>query len=328
MPHPPIAVPLGIDISKASFDVALLSSSHKAKHLHCSNDTAGFEQLCQWLQQQGIEQVHACLEATSVYSHDLALHLYEAGHPVSIVNPLRIHGYGKSQLNRTKTDRADAKLIAQFCRDLKPALWQPAPEAVQQLQAYTRRLEALEQMLTQEKNRQLIAPSEDLAADIEAHPAFLEGQRETLKKRLCDYIQAHESLSQQHDCLVSITGVGTLTAARVLSEIGRVEQFSSARQLAAFAGLTPQQRESGTSVKGRTRLCKLGNHRLRKALYFPALSMIRHCQPIQQFRDRLLAAGKYKMQVVGAVMHKLIRIIYGVLKSQKPFDPKMIMNHA
>ncbi|MEO0988381.1 MAG: transposase [Cyanobacteria bacterium J06639_14] len=118
--------------------------------------------------------------------------------------------------------------------------------------------------------------------------------------------------------------LGSATALR-LAEIGSTNHFASARQLAAFAGLTPQEQLSGTSVCGKTRLCKIGNRRLRKALYFPALNLMRRCPQAQVFRERLLAAGKPKMQVVGAMMHKLIRIIYSVLKSGQPFDPDKLL---
>lgn len=160
-----------------------------------------------------------------------------------------------------------------------------------------------------------------LKGDIEAHIQFLEGQITALKKRLHEHIQAQTSLKDQHQLLTTITGVGDYTASVVLAEIGSVTLFTSARQLAAFAGLTPQEHQSGTSVQGKTRLCTVGSVRLRKALYFPALNLIRHCPQIQTFRDRLLAAGKTKMQVLGAVRHKLIRVIYGVLHSNQPFDP-------
>jgi transposase len=133
-------------------------------------------------------------------------------------------------------------------------------------------------------------------------------------------IALHPDLAAQQQLLTSIPGIGEI----VLAEIGSIELFGSARQLAAFAGLTPRESLSGTFVKGRTRLCKIGNPRLRKALYFPALSAIRYASPIQQFREQLLARGKNKMQVVGAVMHKLIRIIYGVLSSQQPFNPDIL----
>ncbi|XGV95329.1 MAG: IS110 family transposase [Leptolyngbya sp. BL-A-14] len=311
---------LGLDISKASFHAAVLKGDKRASVKAFVNSEAGFEGLKEWLQQQGIERVHGCMEATSIYGHALATYLHSQGHVVSIVNPARIKGYGQSQLRRTKNDRADAKLIAQFCRDLKPAAWQPSQSMVQELQAFTRRLEALEQMVTQEKNRLDITPMV-LKGDIEAHIQFLEAQITAVKKRLHEHIQAQATLNAQQQLLVSIVGVGDDTAAVVLAEIGSIDLFSSARQLAAFAGLTPQEHQSGTSVAGKTRLCKVGSVRLRKALYFPALNLIRRCPPIQTFRDHLLAAGKTKMQVVGAVMHKLIRVIYGVLHSGQPFDP-------
>jgi transposase len=136
------------------------------------------------------------------------------------------------------------------------------------------------------------------------------------------HIKAHEQLNEQQQLLTSITGIGDKSAAIILAEIGSIAVFDSARQLAAFAGLTPQEFQSGSSVRGKTRLCKIGNPRLRKALYFPALVAIRLCQKIQAFRNRLLNAGKTKMQVVGAVMHKLIRVIDGVLKSKSTFRPK------
>jgi transposase len=313
------AVNLGIDISKATFHAAVLKADNRAQVKAFANSEVGFEALSQWLNQQGVEQVHGCMEATSIYGHALASYLHRQGHRVSIVNPARIKGYGQSQLRRTKNDRADAKLIAQFCRDLNPTVWQPSEVEVMELQAFTRRLEALEQMVTQEKNRLTITP-ESLQADIEAHIAFLEAQITLVKKRLATHIQAQATLKEQHQLLTTIVGIGDYTASVVLAEIGSITLFSSARQLAAFAGLTPQEHQSGTSVHGKTRLCKIGKVRLRKALYFPALNLIRRCPQIQAIRDRLLAAGKTKMQAVGAVMHKLIRIIYGVLHSKQPFD--------
>jgi transposase len=192
------------------------------------------------------------------------------------------------------------------------------------LQGFSRRLEALEQMITQEKNR-LELSDEEFRADIESHIEFLEAQVESVKKRLQQHIKAHERLAKQKTLLVSIAGIGEKTAATVLAEIGSIEMFRSARQLAAFAGLTPREFKSGSSVNGKTRLCKIGNPRLRKALYFPALASIRHCPQIQALRTRLMQAGKNKMQVVGAVMHKLIRVIYGVLKSGQPFDPNKLV---
>jgi transposase len=260
-------VSLGIDISKSSFHAAVLKDEKRASIREFANTEAGFAALSQWLQQQGIEQVHGCLEATSIYGHALATYLHTQGHRVSLVNPARIKGYGQSQLRRTKNDRADAKLIAQFCRDLKPAAWQPSEATVMELQAFTRRLEALEQMVTQEKNRLTITPAA-LKADIEAHLAFLEAQITSVNKRLQAHIQAQTTLKESHQLLTSIVGIGSYSASVVLAEMGSITLFRSARQLAAFAGVTPQEHQSGTSVQGKTRLCKIGNVRLRQALYF------------------------------------------------------------
>ncbi|MGB0560353.1 MAG: IS110 family transposase, partial [Spirulinaceae cyanobacterium] len=142
--------------------------------------------------------------------------------------------------------------------------------------------------------------------------------------RMDAHIQGHEALATSYGLLTSITGIAAVTATTLLAEIGDIHRFKSARQLAAYAGLTPQERKSGTSLTGKTRLCKIGNSVLRKALYFPAITAARHCPELRAFYDRLIAAGKSKMQAIGAVMHKLIRIVFGVLKSGKSFDPDFL----
>ena len=115
---------LGIDIAKQKFDVALLLEG-KTKHKACKNSAEGFETLRLWLEKQGIQKVHACLEATGNYGEDLAIYLHEAGHTVSIVNPARIKGFGQSELIRTKTDKIDAALIARFCLVMNQDLGAP-----------------------------------------------------------------------------------------------------------------------------------------------------------------------------------------------------------
>lgn len=315
---------LGIDISKATFDVALIIGEKRHKSKKFSNNLEGFEDLDRWLNQQGVESVHACMEATNIYGNALATYLHQKGHLVSIVNPSQVKGYGQSRLRRTKNDRADANLIADFCKTLNPRPWKPSAAEVAELQALTRRLDALDKMITQEKNRLETAP-EILQGDIEDHIGFLKQQVNALKKSIQIHLEQHDKLHEQQQLLTTIIGIGESTAARILSEIGSIDNFGSARQLAAFAGLTPQDNQSGESIQGKTRLCKIGNSRLRKALYFPALNAIHRCPQIQTFRERLLARGKTKMEVVGAVMHKLIRVVYGVLKSGKVFQPEKLI---
>jgi transposase len=318
-------IPIGIDMAKATFVAALLTRGNRGASQQFSNDDAGFAALLTWLSGQSVTEFHACLESTNVYGQGLAVFLYEQGHRVSIVNPACIRGYGQSQLRRTKNDQADAMLIARFCRDTPPRPWQPQAAILQQLQSQTRRLGALTENITQEKNRLKVTTDDDVQTDIKDHITFLEAQEKQVKARLLALIQTDDDLVAQHQLLTSIVGVGDASAAILLAEIGAIERYASARQLAAAAGVTPQERLSGTTVNGKTRLCKIGNVRLRTALYYPALTLIRYCEPIQVWRNRLLQDGKTKMQVVGAVMHKLIRIVFGVLKSRTPFDPAKLI---
>ncbi|NEO88707.1 MAG: IS110 family transposase [Spirulina sp. SIO3F2] len=266
------------------------------------------------------------MEATNIYGHALAAHLVEQGQTVSIVNPSRIKGYAQSQLSRTKNDRADAKLIAHFCRDLKPHAWQPLPESLEVLQCMARRWQELEKMITQESNRkERFEKKPELRVEIEAHIKFLKEQKKTRKKLMRKHFKTHDDLAQQRDLLTSIPSIAEQTAMLLLAELGDISRFRCARQVAAFAGLTPRERLSGTSVRGKSRLSKLGNRHLRRVLYYPALTALRCCEPFQMLRSRLLAAGKTKMQAVGAVMHKLSRVVFGVLKSGTPFEPDLLI---
>ena len=318
---------LGIDVSKLNFDAALLETStdggsqSRPKHKAFPNTLAGLERLAAWL---GDRKVHACLEATNTYGDALARFLHEKGHTVSVVNPARTKAFAQTQAARAKTDKADAALIARFCHMHQPAPWAPPLPEVAHLQALVRRLDALHEMRQMEKNRRDTAPA-TLHTDLDEHIAFLETQIEKTRKAIQDHIDTTPTLKKQGDLLTSIPGIGTTTAAALLSEIGDVTQFASARQMAAFAGLDPRVRQSGSSVRGRACLSKAGSSRLRSALYFPALAALRFNPAIAALRARLLSAGKVRMLVVGAAMRKLLQIAFGVLKSGKPFDPAVCM---
>ena len=315
---------LGIDISKKDFHVVLLKEERGSKPKKFTNDTAGFENLNKWLKKQGVEELHACLEATSIYGDALAEFLYEAGYQVSVVNPARIKGFAKSELLRTKTDSVDAALIARFCAAIKPSLWKPTPPEVKELQALLRRLESLTEMYQQEENR-LETATKTVAKLTRAHLDYIKEQQAEIKKMISDHFDQHPHLKQQRELLTSIPGIGEQTAAVLLAEVGRIEDYKNARQLAAYAGLTPCERSSGTSVRGKTRLSCTGNVRLRKALYMPAVVAMR-CNPLlKAVSERLLGRGKVKMQVIGALMRKLVHLAFGILKSQKPFDPTYLL---
>jgi transposase len=314
---------LGIDIAKLTFDAALLTAEGKPKHRTFSNDAAGYHALTDWLHQNQIAdlaQIHACLEATGHYGDALARSLLAWGGTVSVVNPASIRAFARTELSRTKTDKADAARIARYCQMHRPPAWTPPADEVATLQALVRRLETLKQMRLMERQRLDGAPAA-IHDSLQAVLSVLEEQVTAVERQIKEHLGNHPDLKRRHDLLESIPGVGTVSAATLLAELGDVSQFRSARQVAAFVGLAPRLFESGTSVRARASLCKMGRPRLRRAVYYPALSALR-CNPaIRALAERLRAAGKSKMTIVGAAMRKLVHIVYGVLKTGKPFDP-------
>jgi transposase len=315
--------PLGIDISKRKFDACLLREGGRLRHRVFPNTPDGFSQLSAWLSQQKVERVHACLEATGAYSEALATYLHEAGQAVSVVNPAQIKAYAQSRLSRVKTDKADATLIAQFCAERRPPRWSPLPQEVRELQALARRLDSLAEMRQMEANRLDVAATVAVRESLAGHLAYLDEEVARTEELIRSHIDSHPALRGQRDLLLSIPGIGETTAARLLAEIMDVKLYASARQLAAFAGLAPRLHESGSSVRRKARLSKAGAPRLRKALYFPAIAAIRYNPYIKDLSERLKARGKCPMQVIGAAMRKLLHLAYGVLKSGRPFDPKL-----
>ena len=318
---------LGIDIAKLKFDVCLMNTQGKLKHKVFPNTASGFAQLAAWLSKQQVERPHACMEATGAYGEALAYDLHAAGHKVSVINPAAVRAFAGSRLSRTKTDKVDAELIARFCLAQQPLAWTPPAPEVRELQALVRRLEALIEMRVAEENR-LEAGSVVAAvrSSVEAHVAYLDAETKRTEELIRHHIDSHPTLKQQSALLDSIPGVGETTAALLLAEIVDVTQYRSARQVAAYAGLVPRERRSGSSVRGRTRLSKIGNARLRKALYFPAITALR-CSPFfKAWAEGLRQRGKCKMSVIGAAMRKLVHLAYGVLKTGKPFDPEWAQN--
>jgi transposase len=310
----------GIDVAKAHLAIVLLTSAEKTLRKSCPNTAAGHTDLLRWLTRHADGPVAVGLEATGGYQDAVALALHEAGHRVSVLNPQAIAAYAKSQLQRAKTDPVDAHLIARYVRTQQPPAWTPAPLEARQLQALVRRLEALLDMKTQETNR-LETAAPIVHPSIHGTVAHLTTEIAAVKAQIRTHIDQFPTLRTQHDLLQSIPGIGATTAAIVLGEILEIRRFAEARQLAAFAGLVPQVVHSGTSVRGRGALTPHGTRRLRKALYFPALTALR-CNPVvQPFAQRLRAAGKPKMVVVVAVMRKLLHLIYGVLRSGRTFTP-------
>lgn len=306
----------GVDIAKQTFDVALLVDE-KWLCRSFPNTSEGIQRFQRLLGQKH----HVCLEATGRYGRLLARSLFEAGHIVSVVNPLRVQRYSQSRLRRTKTDRADAILLAEFCDKEIPRAWKPLPDEVEELRELVRRREHVLGMRQMERNRSLAGPcSPSVAASIERSLAFWAEELSQIEREIEQFFSREVQLEAQRELLRSIPGIGPISAAILLAEIGDIAEFPRAKSLVAFAGLSPSEHSSGTSVRGKTGIAKMGNPRIRRTLYMATLSAKRHNPVVKAFAARL-APGKPKKVVHVAAMRKLLHIIYGVLSNQRPFEP-------
>jgi transposase len=308
---------LGIDIAKDKFDCCLLWEGQKLFN-EFPNTVRGFKKLGRWLESHHIPAAHlqTCMEATGRYGLALAAWLFKAGARVSAENPARIKYFAKSCLARNKTDRADAFIIAEFCRTQRTRAWSPLPVALERLRGLNRLLVARKQQLADERRRAAMLPA-FLRAHIRALMRGLERQIARLQEEMEELMAGSPELGRKIDLLCSIPSVGKVTAQTVLAELP--PGIQSARQAAAYAGLTPQQNDSGQK-QGRSRLSKTGNPHLRFALYMPAVSGRTSNGRMKRCAARLQEKGLSKKQIIGACMHLLMRLCFGVLKSGEPYQ--------
>jgi len=313
---------VGIDVSKARLDVLLVRDDQREGQ-HFTNTPTGYAKLHGWLQRRlPSSQVQVCMEATGTYADGVATYLYEHGYRVSVVNPARIKGYAASQLQRNKTDKLDAALIADFCRTQQPPAWQPTSPAIRHLQQLVRHLDDLTQARQAAHNHledTTLAPV--VVQHWQAQLTLLDAQLAATRQAIRAWLNQHPDLNQQADLLRSIPGIGDLTIAKLLAECRDLRAFRDVRQLVAFAGLNPRHHVSGSSVHKRPRISRTGAASLRAALYMPALVAMRFNPVLRAFADRLRARGLVGKVLVVAVMRKLLHLVFGVLKSGQPFDP-------
>ena len=320
---------LGNDVAKAKakLDCCLLLDevSGKRKSKVINNTQSGVIDLLAWAAKQNIspEELHVIMEATGVYHEQVAMALADAGVRVSIINPAQVKDFGHSLAVRTKTDGVDSFVLARYGALLKPAAWiPPAPEA-RMLQALLARRDAIAQDVQRERNRQEKADATDTPAliqkSLEDSIEFLVKQLILFQQNIDDHINRHPNLEKDMNLLQSIPGVGPQVGSNMLSVLSS-HHFESAEQLAAYLGLVPVERQSGSSVLGRARLSKAGPARMRAVLYMAAV-VAKRCNPhVKAVYDRLLARGKSKMSALGAAMRKLVHLCFGVLKTQQPYQ--------
>lgn len=312
---------IGIDVSKATLDVGVVSEGQRL-HAQFENTGPGYVALRRFLRKHGAKGSWVCLEATGVYGEDVAAYLHEQGHPVSVVNPAQVRGYAQSRLSRNKTDKVDAYLLAEFCRDHQPALWTPPAPAWLELRALVRHYQDLDQVRQQTANRQETASASPLVNRQRSDQlTLLDAQLKQTRQAILDHLDQHPDLKHDKDLLTSIPGIGDLTAGKLLAECRCLTDFDDVRQLVAFAGLNPRRHQSGSSVRHQTTISRCGSPTLRQALYMPALVAMRFNPILAAFAQRLRQKGLHPKAIIVAVMRKLLHLIFGVLKSKRPFDP-------
>lgn len=317
---------VGVDVSKAKFDVALLREAGKFRSKALANDAAGFAQLLHWLREQvpeGLEQLHVCMESTGSYHEALACFLHDSGVRVSVVNPLLVKRFAELRRLRNKTDSTDARCLAMFCEAERPERWQAPSLALRTLQALVARLDTLQALRQGEANRLEVAhPS--VADSIRKVMAELDAAIADVKAQIRRTVDDDPDLGRRARLLETIPGLGERTIPQLLAYIGDPARFTSAKALIAYASLTPRVRQSGTSLNQLRGTYPMGHQALKRLLYFPAMVAGRFNPIVAAFWQRLRAQNKPGKVIVVACMHKLLRIIYGVLRSGKPFDQTLV----
>jgi transposase len=314
----------GVEVSARTLLVERGSEGETLARREFPNTAEGHQAVLSFLQRGG-RAVRVCMESTGLYGLDLALCLQRAGVELMVANPRAARHFAQALMKRSKTDRIDAGVLRQFAARMPFVPWRPPSPAALKLLAVARRLEALTEMLTAEKNRLHAASlSEALPAmvrrDVQRSIQTQQRAIKRLTRAAEEFVVADPELERRYQRLLSIPGFATTSALHTLAELTLLPPDMDVRQWVAYAGLDPRHHTSGSSVEKKPRISKAGNQHLRRALYMPALVAIVHEPHLRAFYHHLLARGKAKMQALVAVMRKLLHAIFGMFKHNQIFD--------
>ena len=303
---------LGVDVCKGFLDACLLHPCGSRKERRFANDAQGIASLLVW----GADARVLGMESTGGYEISLARAGAASGLLVRVENPRRVRDFARAGGRLNKTDRADARAVAEYLPRFEGRAWSPPTERARELEGLTAHRAALVEERTRLGNR--LEHREELPAlvarQLEARLKGLARETEEVERERRRLVEEDEGLRRDRDALLGLKGVGETTALLVLSLAGNVEDYASAQGYAAAAGLAPCRRESG-SWRGKTRISKQGGAALRSGLYMAAVVASRHDPLLKAFRDRLRERGKSPMQALVACMRKLLMRCYGVLKA-------------
>jgi len=313
---------LGIDIAQATFRAALWFDQHRFVQAEFANHPGGFRQLGTWLKRHGVGPLAAGLESTNTYAEALAGWLHAQGHRVYLLKPERTACYARCRGQRNKTDAADAVTIAAFVAQHAGSPWQPPSAEQKTLRSLTRARHQLVECSKQLRN-QLKTADPVARPHLQAVLGSVTRQLGALARSIAEHLRAQPALAAQVRRLMTIKGIGLVTAAIAIAELPPITPESDPRAICAWAGLTPRRRQSGKTELP-ARLSRKGNGYLRQALFRPALVAKKHNPLLRAFALRLAAAGKRPGAIVGAIAHKLLRIAVGLLRSNTDFNPHWV----
>lgn len=305
----------GIDISHLTFNAHCMGKDYKY-----SNDRRGFAKLCK----ETARTVYA-MEATGNYYYRLACYLHSKGHEVYVFNPYRVSCYGKSIGFSAKTDKHDARLVYRYAMlsEAEGCRWEPpATKMLERAKAIMSLLASLRSIASasanvQHANKLVVSKGDSLLNVMPCISEAIQHQKENLEMELCGIIE--KVYPDKFRNLQTIPGIAAKSAAALLVYGRGMECFESSRKLAKFVGIAPKVTQSGTSVSGSRAITKTGNPYLRGLLFMCATSAARFCPPCADLHNRLIKRGKPKMLAKVAVMHRLVKIAFGVAQSGEPF---------
>lgn len=332
---------VGIDVSKDSLEVCFASMDGeqtvtvKATKTF-GNRPGGWKALHAWIRRLRTPDVQlwVVMEATGVYYESLAYFLKELQYQVAVVLPNKAKSYLASLNLKSKTDALEARALAQMGLERKMKAWRGFSSTILSLKHLCREREALQQDLVAASNR-LHAHKHEYQAEkktlqrAQQHIKFIQKQIKDIDEQLQKTLDQDLELKAKVDNVCTIKGVSTLTAIIVISETNGFELIENKAQLVSYAGYDVVERQSGTSVKGKTRISKKGNAHLRRAMHYPALTAARYNPQLQTLYQRVLDRNpKTKMVAYVAVQRKLLVLIYTLFKKNTAYDPNYSTDHA
>lgn len=318
---------VGIDVSKNSLSTAVITND-KSHQFDVTNNKSGFQKLHKWLKKSSINKAKICMEATGIYGISCADYFYDQGYDVSIVNPACINSFAKSKLSRHKTDKVDSLIIAEYASKYDTRIYSPKDPVMLELKDLYRCLQNIKAQQMQINNFMECKDhlTKEACKCYNRISKYLNKEISNIEQEIDKLLSKNNELKEHVENISTIPGIGKITAIAVLAETPDLSLFKNARELAAFAGLTPKHYSSGISINKQTRISKIGSKTLRQALYFPAISAKKHNPAFKNFINKMKNKGKKAKVIVVAIMRKLLHMIFGIIKNKNQFDPNLYVD--